>query len=132
MPVDEPSLTGSDPRRRLGRWGENLAADHLTAKGYRILSRNWRTRYGEIDLVAEKQERIAFIEVKTRRGNQFGLPEEAITPQKGRRLLKLGQAYISEHGLHDTSWQIDLVAIELDDEGSLIRCEHIPNAVMEW
>ena len=118
--------------QQLGRWGENVAADHLESIGYEILSRNWRTRHGEIDLVTQIEETIAFVEVKTRRGKNFGLPEEALTKKKADRLTRLAQEYMVQHDLDDVDWRIDLVAVELDQEGKLLRCEHIPNAVLGW
>lgn len=118
--------------QQLGRWGENVAADHLESIGYEILARNWRTRHGEIDLVAQIAETIAFVEVKTRRGKNFGLPEEALTKKKANRLTRLAQEYMVQHDLDDVDWRIDLVAVELDRQGKLLRCEHIPNAVLGW
>lgn len=123
---------GSDPRRRLGRWGENVAALHLEGEGLTLVERNWRCRDGEIDLVARDGETYVFVEVKTRRGREFGAPEEALTAQKARKLMQLGQLYMAEHELDDINWRIDLVAIELDGSGLLLRCDHIPNAVLGW
>lgn len=122
----------SDPRRRLGSWGENVAAVHLEAAGYTLVARNWRCRGGEIDLVARDGETVVFVEVKTRRGRDYGAPEEALTPHKAQKLLQLGQQYIADHGLDDVDWRIDLVAVELDERGRLLRCDHIPNAVLGW
>lgn len=122
----------TDPRRRLGQWGENVAAVHLEAAGYQIVERNWRCRGGEIDLVARDGEAMVFVEVKTRRGRDFGAPEEALTPHKARKLLELGQQYMVDHDLDDIDWRIDLVAVELDDRGLMLRCDHIPNAVLGW
>jgi putative endonuclease len=129
---DKESSAQKDDRKQLGRWGEDLAANHLTSAGCTILARNWRTRHGEIDIIARDGESIAFVEVKTRRGTQFGLPEEALTPAKATRLTKLAQAYISEHELYETDWRIDLIAVQLDSRGRLLRLEHIPNAVLGW
>jgi putative endonuclease len=120
------------PRQRLGRWGEGLAATHLEAHGYTIVARNWRCAAGEIDLVARDGETVVFVEVKTRRGRAYGAPEEALTPRKARQLLALGEQYVYEQGLEDVNWRIDLVAIELDERGRLLRCDHIPNAVLGW
>jgi putative endonuclease len=122
----------SDARRRLGRWGENLAAAHLESNGYELLARNWRCARGEIDLVAQIGETIAFVEVKTRRGRAFGPPEEGVTRDKAKQLLKLGQDYIDQHGLQDAEWRIDLVAVELDNNGKFLRCEHILNVIFGW
>jgi putative endonuclease len=121
-----------DARRLLGQWGENVAALHLEAKGLVIVARNWRRRGGEIDIVARDGETVAFVEVKTRRGRAFGAPEEALTPHKAQKLMELGQQYIADEDLDDVNWRIDLVAVELDERGRLLRCEHIPNAVLGW
>ncbi len=122
----------SDARQKLGRWGEDQAAKHLKVKGYKILQRNWRCRRGEIDLVAQDDEILVFIEVKTRRGRDYGTPEEAITRTKAKRLLELGQRYLLEHDLVDVEWRVDLVAVELDHQGRLVRCEQVPNIVWAW
>ncbi len=118
-------------RKQLGAWGEKVAALHLEGKGYRIVARNWRCRYGEIDLIAQAGDWLAFVEVKTRRGRGMGMPEEALTPHKAKKLMQIAPIYMAEHGL-DMDWQIDFVAVELDKSGKLIRCEHIPNAVLGW
>jgi putative endonuclease len=121
-----------DDRKQLGRWGEGVAATYLEAKGYQILQRNWRTSRGEIDLVAQAGDELVFVEVKTRRGREAGTPEEGFTAHKARKLLELGQHYLFENNLADVSWRIDLVAVELDRQGKLLRCEHIPNAAPQW
>jgi putative endonuclease len=118
-------------RKKLGAWGESVAALHLESLGYQIVARNWRCPHGEIDLVAQAEELLLFVEVKTRRGQNMGTPEEALTPTKGRKLIQLAQLYLAEHEL-DTDWRIDLVAVELDTSGKLQRCEHIPGAVLGW
>ena len=121
-----------DARRRLGQWGEKVAALHLEAQGLTILERNWRCRDGEIDLVAQDGETVVFVEVKTRRGRDYGAPEEALTPYKAQKLMTLGQQYMAARDLDDVDWRIDLVAVELDGGGKLLRCDHIPNAVLGW
>lgn len=121
----------SESRIKLGKWGESIAALHLESRGFEILERNWRCSRGEIDLVARVGETLVFVEVKTRRGRAMGMPEQGLTPYKSRRLLELAQLYLSHHDL-DVSWRIDLVAVELDGSGTLLRCEHIPDAVLGW
>ena len=118
-------------RKKLGEWGESVAAIHLQAKGYEIIKRNWRTSLGEIDIVARKEDGYIFVEVKTRRGRGMGSPEEGLTRKKSNKLVNLALIYMAEIEL-DTDWRIDLVAVELDKSGKLIRCEHIPNAVLGW
>lgn len=121
-----------DGRKRLGAWGESVAATYLEANGYHIVERNWRTGRGEIDLVAKAGEEFVFVEVKTRRGRGAGTPEEGLTTHKARKLLELGQHYLYENDIVDVSWRVDLIAVELDKKGKLLRCDHIPNAVPLW
>jgi putative endonuclease len=121
----------TDGRKKLGAWGESVAAHHLEAKGYRIVARNWRCTYGEVDLIAQAGEELVFVEVKTRRGREMGSPEEALTPAKQKKLMKLAQIYVAEQEL-DVDWRIDLIAVVLDKSGKLLRCDHIPNAVLGW
>lgn len=123
------TMTGS--RKRLGAWGEKVAADHLKASGYELVDRNWRCRQGEIDLVVRKGQELVFVEVKTRRGQQAGMPEEGLTQRKSQKLVNLAKLYLAEHDL-TADWRIDLVAVELDSSGKFVRCEHIPNAVLGW
>lgn len=118
-------------RQNLGKWGESVAAIHLEAKGYDILYRNWRCTRGEIDLVAQAGQELVFVEVKTRRGRSSGSPEEGLTAKKGKKLFELAQLFLAENEL-EADWRVDLVAVELDCEGKLLRCEHIPNAVLGW
>ena len=122
----------SDERKKLGAWGETLAAQKLEAQGYAIVERNWRCARGEIDLVARAGDTVVFVEVKTRRGTRMGAPEAGLTPHKASKLLQLGELYIQQHKLDDVNWRIDLVAVELDPQGKLLRCDHIPNAVLGW
>ncbi len=118
-------------RKKLGRWGESVAAIHLEAKGFEIVERNWRCELGEIDIIAQFGEELIFVEVKTRQGNQMGAPEEGLTEEKSKKLFQLAQIYLSETD-NDADWRIDLVALALDQSGKLERCEHIPNAVLGW
>lgn len=118
----------SDDRRGLGRHGEELATRHLAAKGYDIITRNWRCEAGEIDLVVRDGTTLAFVEVRTRRGRGLGSPEESITPVKRARLIDLAEAYIQAEGWPG-GWRIDVVAIEMDHRGRLLRVDHYENAV---
>ena len=108
-----------------------MASLHLEAKGYEILEKNWRCSRGEIDLVAQTGEELVFVEVKTRRGKSMGFPEEGLTARKAEKLIELAQIYLHDKEL-ESDWRIDMVAIELDKNGQLLRCEHIPNAVLGW
>lgn len=100
-------------QQRVGRWGERLASERLKAEGYEILASNVHTPYGELDLVARKQGVIAFVEVKTRSSDAFGLPEEAITAQKRSHLIQSAQAYLQSHPELDEDWRVDVIAIRI-------------------
>ena len=121
-------MSTQDDRRGLGRRGEELAARQLAAKGYQIVEQNWRCEAGELDLVAREGECLVLIEVRARRGRSMGSPEESITMAKQARLIALGEAYVQEHDWAG-HWRIDVVAIEMDRRGRLLRVDHYENAV---
>jgi putative endonuclease len=108
--------------------GERLAADYLESRGYRIRERNFRCREGEIDIIAEKDGCLAFVEVKTRRGAGMGEAAESVTPEKGARLLLLAEAYAQAHADLPPDRRIDVVAVDLSPGGRLLRLQHIENA----
>ncbi len=115
-------------RRALGRWGEDLAAQHLTRLGYHILERNFRRPEGEADLIAIEDGALVVIEVKTRRSLRFGGPAEAITPQKARRLAALLEVYRTEHPEAPEPVRVDIVGILAGGAGPP-RVEILRNAV---
>jgi putative endonuclease len=118
-------------RKSLGAAGEELAARELARRGYIIRERNWRCKLGELDIVAEQAGELVFVEVRTRRGNQFGTPEESITPTKRAHLIAAAQTFIKAHALQDRDWRIDVVAIDLSPQGELRRLDVIENAIGE-
>ena len=98
-------------KKILGQSGEDRAATFLAKKGYRVLERNYRTRNGEIDLIALHEGTVVFVEVKTRTSDRFGAPELAVTPQKQGRMIKAALAYIKYKKLHQVPCRFDVVAI---------------------
>ena len=108
-------------RSELGTRGEALAAAHLEALGMRIAARNYRTRYGEVDLIAHEGDTVVFVEVKTRRGSAYGTPEESITPRKLDHLAKTAVLYLQANGLEQRPWRVDLIAIKLGSDGPSIN-----------
>lgn len=102
-----------DARKEFGDAGENLAASFLSRAGMRVLDRQVRTAFGEVDLVCEDGDEIVFVEVKTRRSDEFGYPEEAVTPSKFRHMAASAEAVLSEHGWEKRFWRLDVVAIRL-------------------
>jgi putative endonuclease len=115
--------------REIGALGEKIAAEYLTGLGYVIRERNFRSREGEIDIIAEKDDFLVFIEVRTRRSLSFGTPEESVTAQKKERLIALTQAYMQDREDLPSSWRIDVMALELGPKGQISRLELIENAV---
>ena len=105
------------------RAGETAARLHLQKLGYSVLATNFRTREGEIDIVARHDDTFVFVEVKTRRGRTYGLPEEAITPTKTAHLIAAARTYLEQVGEPDAEWRIDVVAVELGPRGRPTRVE---------
>ncbi|MGE2718761.1 YraN family protein [Mycolicibacterium celeriflavum] len=102
-------------RAEIGALGEQLAVEHLRSLGLRVLDRNWRCRYGELDVVAadEAARTVVFVEVKTRTSDRFGGVEEAVTPQKVRRLRRLAGLWLAAQ---DTRWprvRLDVVGVRI-------------------
>ena len=113
-------------RRALGDFGEKYARAHLVKSGYAILATNVRLASGEIDIVARDGDELVFVEVRTRRGDRFGSPEESVTPAKLERLANLGHEYVAAHG-PIADWRIDVVALDVDRAGRVSRIEVLKN-----
>lgn len=107
----------------LGKYGEDLAAQYLTDRGYKIVDRNWRCSLGEIDLVAFYHGRFIFVEVKTRNGTAFGHPFEAITPIKVSRMRKLVAQWCSSNQKAGVNVRLDAIAVLVT--GGRVAIEHL-------
>lgn len=116
-------------RKEVGALGEKLAVDFLKKRGYKIVQRNFRCREGEIDIIAKQGECLVFVEVRTKRGSDYGVPEESITPFKKDKLASLAQIYLQNYHPSPQSWRIDVVAVELTVQNRVSRLEHIENAL---
>lgn len=112
--------------RRIGAWGEEIAARHLMTRGCEILSRNVRTPYGEIDIIARQGETIRFVEVKTRTSDKMGLPEDSVTARKREHMIACAEHYAAEHAIDH--WQIDVIAVE-GKPGEMPKITYFENAV---
>ena len=117
------------PHMRLGASGERLAAGWLEARGYQMIATNWHCAYGEADLIADLADELIFVEVKTRRGDALGAPEEAVTAAKRRKLIATAQTYLMEHGIEDRAFRIDVIAVQLTPAGRLVEIRHYPATV---
>jgi putative endonuclease len=117
----------TNPRRRLGQLGEAVAADHLEALGYQVRARNFRCPLGEIDLVADEAGELVFIEVKARTSFRFGLPREAVSRAKQRKLGRAALWYCDGERLGDRSYRFDVVEV-LFLRGEVAAIELLRNA----
>ncbi len=117
--------------KQLGDWGEKKATKYLKNKGYKILSRNWRNKLGEIDIVCRKRRALIFVEVKTIQQVQGFFAEDEIDWKKQRQLIKMAQSYLTDNKLNlDIAHQIDIIAIEvIDQDSDDYRLNHFENAI---
>ncbi len=120
-------------RVRLGRRGEEMAAGFLKSSGCGILESNYRSPWGEIDLVATDGEELAFIEVRTRRSLAFGSPQESITQKKADHLVATAQHYLQnrapENDGEEMPWRIDLVSVCLEGDQNTPLIDHVKYAI---
>ena len=121
-----PDTTGN---KGTGELGEEVGANFLIERGYRIVERNFRCKGGEVDIIARdpRDKSLVFIEVKTRRGLSYGVPQLAVTPFKQRQISKAALTWLSKNRLHDTNARFDVIAILLHTERPH-SIEHIRNA----
>jgi putative endonuclease len=104
----------TEPRHAVGKAGEEAAVQYLCQHGYRILERNYRCRFGEIDLIARDGRTLAFVEVKTRRSQKYGPAAAAVTLEKQRHLIKASQVYLIQRKKAAEFCRFDVVTIEMD------------------
>lgn len=114
------------PRQAFGELGERIAERWLKRSGWRVLQRRFRSGRRDIDLVVEREGTIAFVEVKARRGDQFGQPVEAVNWRKQRELTRSAQVWIDRHGRPEDSYRFDVVGVLLS--GERVRVRHVPDA----
>ena len=126
-----------------GRWGEAAAEGYLSGKGYRIIARNVRTPYGEIDLIARQEVNLlpdessepnfepvlVFVEVKTRRGKLYGPPEVAVNRRKQEHMLASALAYLQSHPELDLDWRVDVVTVQAREGQEEPEFTHFENAL---
>ena len=114
----------------IGLLGEDTAAQYLSSKGYKILERNYSKRYGEIDIVAVKNNVLVFVEVKTRTSVAFGSPIEAITPWKLRQVVQTGEYYKLTHQNLPDLMRIDAISVLINKNHEVESIEHIENITL--
>ena len=114
---------------RVGHAGEVAALTYLKEQGFRILARDWRSRLGQIDIVAEDGDTLVLIEVKARRGVGFGTPEEAVDERKQRKLRMLLELYRAQTHRQKQPCRIDVIGLLMDGAMTVTKTEHIRDAV---
>lgn len=109
-----------------GRKGEDIAVEYLEREGYVILERNWRRQHAEIDIIISDKRSLVFVEVKTRRSDVWGLPEDAVSKRKMNQIIKGASLYIEENNIGDLEPRFDIISVILS--GSKIEIQHIDDA----
>ena len=113
----------------IGRCAESFTAAALEERGMNVVGRNFRTRFGEVDLIAADGDTLCFVEVRARRTSAFGAPSETVTPSKARRVIAASQEFLQQHGADWRDWRIDVASVELDQWGRPASVEFIHSAV---
>jgi putative endonuclease len=131
VPSDPRQDPRQDPRRHLGQLGEQLAAEHLARRGFEIVERNYRTRWGELDIVAFDGRILAFCEVKTRRSNGDGHRTfEALHRAKRSQVRKMAGRWLIERSdrPHADELRFDAIGVTFTPDGRLLAIEHLEGA----
>ncbi len=111
---------------KTGKRGEEKAREYLEEEGYNIIERNHKNKYGEIDIIAKKNEKLVFVEVRSKIDNNFGTPEETVNAKKKKKLKQNALAYATFKN-YEGFYRVDLVCIIFSKEGELLRLTHHKN-----
>jgi putative endonuclease len=128
-----PAVKRDDRRKALGAAGERLAAAHLEARGFRVVERNYRTRHGELDLIAADARHLVFCEVKARVARTAGPPDPLLSVdwRKRRRLRRMAREWLAQRildGPRPPELRFDAIGITLDRTGALVALDHVEGA----
>ncbi|MBA3047341.1 YraN family protein [Patescibacteria group bacterium] len=110
--------------QKVGQFGEKLAIDYLTRKGYKIIDKNIKISYREIDVIARKNNGLIFIEVKTRTSDKFGFADEAVSSKKIKRLKTAISAYLKNDNSGLKNLRLDLIAIDINKGKKIAKIKH--------
>lgn len=113
--------------KNMGLWGENKAVEFLKAKNYTILTRNYHSRFGEIDIIARKQNTIIFVEVKTRKNTAFGFSAEFVDYKKQQKIMKTAQLYINDNFNAEFDYRFDIIEVFHYDDNK-VNFNHLKGA----
>ena len=109
-------------RKQLGNSGEQIAKDYLINKGYQFVTQNFRTRFGEIDLIFIHQHQLVLVEVKTRQNNYYGYPEEAVNQHKLNQIYRVGEAFMQKNPNFPQSARVEIISITVEKD---IKISHL-------
>jgi putative endonuclease len=126
---EQQSKNADNPKKdntKTGQLGESLAQEYLKKKGYRIIDVNYKTKFYEIDIIAQFEGILVFVEVRTRVGDNFGIPEQSLIRKKVNKVIKNAQMYMKYKGYTDR-YRIDAVCVVLDKNKNLLRLNHYEN-----
>jgi putative endonuclease len=118
----------ADGRAQRGRQAEDLAAEHLEARGCVILARNWRRPEGELDLVVDDQGVCVFVEVRSRTGDEYGHPLETVDRRKRARVIRAARLYLDAEPTRASGYRFDVVGIVFPADGGEPTCMHVEDA----
>jgi putative endonuclease len=121
-------MSMSAARQAFGELGERIAERWLRQRGWRVLQRRFRTGHRDIDLVVQREDVVAFVEVKARRGDQFGDPVQAVNWKKQKELGRSARVWIARHGRRGEAYRFDVVGVLVDDAG--VRIRHVESAFL--
>ena len=118
-------------KQNIGKFGEDIAIKYLENHGYKILERNYRKPWGEIDVVAQQSDELVFVEVKTQNQGFEWRPEENVTRHKKRQLSKIINTYLKEHRVYsEIDFRVDVLGIIINDKTETAQVEHIQNIIL--
>lgn len=114
--------------KAIGKYGETIATDYLINNGYEILDKNFQTRYGEVDIIGQKNDMIIFFEVKSRYTNSFGTPLESVTCHKKGKIISISSYYIYVNNLYDYNIRYDVIEIIFNHLNDTYKINHLIDA----
>jgi putative endonuclease len=115
-------------KQLLGRQGEEEAAAYLVKQGYKIVQRNFRCPWGEIDIIAQKGPVLVFVEVRSRKTNSFGLPQESIKRNKQKKVRQVASFYLKKAGQPEISVRLDVLTLKFNQKNEVTQLTHLKNA----
>ncbi|ACK42804.1 MULTISPECIES: YraN family protein [Dictyoglomus] len=114
--------------KEIGKLGEDFTVEFLSSRGFIVLERNYKVSFGEIDIIARKGDILIFVEVKTRRNLDFGMPVESVSFEKQNRIKKIAEIYVKNKQLRFKEIRFDIMSIILSPKGEVLNWEYLPNA----